>query len=70
MNRLYIVSWSTPGDGMRCVDDWRTANTYTDARRIYADAMQGGARMAHISIAIESADSEEGDAMRYVSNGD
>lgn len=57
--RAYIVSWSFYRLGHDYTNDyWITAESYTEARKAYREALDAGADIATISQVVESTDYE------------
>ena len=65
--RTYIVCWSFLYGGVgEPLDYWKTAEGYTEARRIYSQAISDGADTATISQVIESTDYEGGETICHI----
>jgi len=59
--RIYIVCWAFDFGGVgEQLDYWQTAEGYTEARRLYSQAIEQGAYTATISQVVESTDYEAG----------
>lgn len=60
--RTYIVCWSFLYGGVgEPLDYWQTAEGYTEARRLYSQAIEQGADTATISQVVESTDYDGGE---------